>query len=364
MTHRASLPLHIAIACSPVAPVGHGLAGGMLRMMESTFAALLARGFQVTLFAPEGSVCPVDGVTLHPIPGVLQPTQAAPEQQAAYPMIADGVLSHMWHALWAEQDSFDLIVNLAHDWLPFYLTPTFRVPVVHIPNLGDVCAATTDAVRRVAAAQPNRVAVFSRAQADDLGLVDNVPVLSFGLDLARYRFCEKSEGYLIWAGRISPEKGIEDSLEVARRGGEQLVIAGAVNDDAYWQTLQRDYAHEIDYRGMCDLDTLQTLLGGARALLQTQKWCEAFGIVTVEAMACGTPIIGYQRGANAELIADGVSGFLTAPDDVAGCLDALSKLGHIDRARCRAVAEERFSVSAFGQRLCQWIEYFLPGKDE
>lgn len=340
------------------------MAGGMLRMMESTFAALLARGWQVTLFAPEGSVCPVDGVELRSMPGALQPTQAALDAQTAYPMIADGVVSHMWRALWADQERFDVIVNLAHDWLPFYLTPMFRVPVIHIPNLGDVCAATSDALRRVAAAQPDRVAVFSRAQADDLGLPDNVPVLSFGLDLARYHFCETPGDYLIWAGRLSPEKGIEDSLEVARRSGERLVIAGPVSDDAYWQALQRDYAHTIDYRGMCDQDTLQKLLGGARALLQTQKWREAFGIVTAEAMACGTPVIAYQRGANAELIADGVSGFLTAPDDVAACLDALSKLGHIDRAGCRAMAEDRFSLAAYGHRLCRWIGLFVPGKDD
>ncbi len=313
--------MRILFMASPVAPLGAGKTGGVTLHVKNAAEALRLKGHYAAVLAPEDSILP--GIDLLTVPGSFQPSLASEADEKIYPIPEQSVLGAMWREAFAQQSSYDAIINAAHDWLPYYLTDFFSTPVLHMVNMADVNAPTTAEIARVSRTFPGRVSVMTKAQADRLTGLKNPTLVSFGIDLSVYEFVENNTGGLMWAGRISPEKGLEDALAIARDLDEPLIIAGAVDDQAYWAPLEAEFRAQIDYRGFLSTSELQKLLGGARALLQTQKWHEALGIVTIEAMACGTPVVAYARGANKELIKDGVTGWLVAPDDRGGAAQAV-----------------------------------------
>lgn len=356
-----SAPLSILIVSSPVGPLGSGPVGGVTRMIENTLISLDDLGHKATLIAPAGSQLSlaVQNFDLVDVAGNLQPSLASNDAQAIYPIVADSVLAAMWRKAYELQGDFDVIVNFAHDWLPYYLTPIFDVPVAHMINLGNVCSVTTGEICRVGQSDASRLGLMSSAQATELGISGDPEIVSFGIDTSLYQVTDESDGGLCWAGRISPEKGLEDALCVAAAIGEPLEIAGPIGDVDYWKRLSKQYDSSIRYHGYLGQMSLQKLLGQARALLQTQKWNEAFGIVTIEAMACGTPVIAYDRGANSELVKNGVSGYLVDGNDVQAVIDAVRCIQRINRNSCRQYVVENYSLSAYTRRLDQWIMRIL-----
>lgn len=348
--------MHILVLAPPAAPLGHGAAGGITTHISQTLKALRHLGHQVQVIAPHGSH--LEGCTLIPIQGALQPSAAGEpcDAHSIYPVPPTSVLAAMWREALSLQAQYDLILNFAQDWLPYYLTEFFHTPVAHIANMGAVNATTCAEMARVSRIFPGRVAVLSEAQAADLKDVRTPFLLSIGFDFAAYPFCAQPTGGLIWAGRISKEKGLEDALKIAAQTGASLSIAGAVDDETYWQRLRQEYSDQIDYRGFLVGQELMAFLGSGRVLFQTQKWSEAFGIVTVESLACGTPVIAYDRGANGELVADGLTGFLVPADKWALAAEKVAHLDKISRAACRAHAEDRFSLLTYAARLKTWLE--------
>jgi glycosyltransferase involved in cell wall biosynthesis len=151
--------------------------------------------------------------------------------------------------------------------------------------------------------------------------------------------------YLAFIGRISVEKRVDRAIEIARRAGMKIKIAAKI--DAADQEYFRSIEHLLDdplVECIGEVDDLgkQDLLGGAYALLFPIDWPEPFGLVIIEAMACGTPVIAFRCGSVPELIEDGVTGFIV--DDIDEAVAALAKTKDIDRRRCREVFEERFSA--------------------
>lgn len=348
--------MRVLIVSSPVAPLGDGRTGGITRQLETMCKALSLHDHRFQILAPEGSKLAGFQSHLQDVAGALQPSLASDESEPVYPIPAGSVLAEMWRAAFQRQNQFDLIVNVAQDWLPYYVCGFFKTPVCHMVNMGDVDPATSREIIRCANSIQNRVAFLSRTQAAQFDGVLNPVIVPLGLDLDRYDFVASPAGGLIWGGRISPEKGLEDALEIAKRCGETLAIAGAIDDETYWRDVQDQYGPQIAYRGFMTQSKFQSFLGHGRALLQTQKWQEAFGLVTLEALACGTPVIAYARGANSELIKDGVSGFLVEPDNIDQAIAASGKIAQIDRKTCRDAIAESHSLSAFAKRMDQWLE--------
>ena len=182
-----------------------------------------------------------------------------------------------------------------------------------------------------------------------------LPPIHHGIDVASYPFSARSEGYLFFLGRIVPEKGVEYAVEIARRAGRELVIAGVVQErEAEYgeRMLAMTDGRQIRYVGEAGPEQKRRLLGGADALLFPIVWDEPFGLVVIEAFACGTPVLAFAAGSAPELIEPGQTGYLAEPgaDPLApgGGVDRLARavelVGSLSRQRCREEAEQRFTV--------------------
>jgi glycosyltransferase involved in cell wall biosynthesis len=167
---------------------------------------------------------------------------------------------------------------------------------------------------------------------------------------------------LVFLGRIERIKGTHGAIAIARTAGRPLVIAGVVADQAYFAAEVAPHLAPgmVDYIGEIDDAGKNALLGQAAALLMPIEWDEPFGIVMIEALACGTPVIAYRRGSVPEVIENGVTGFVV--DDVATAAIAVAQLRRIDRDNCRREVERRFSSDAIVDACVALYERMLDGR--
>jgi glycosyltransferase involved in cell wall biosynthesis len=174
-------------------------------------------------------------------------------------------------------------------------------------------------------------------------------VVHHGLDPERHPLGRGEGGFALFLGRLNWCKAPDLAIEAARRAGVELVVGGARHEEpedppGWWGALERALAGPgVRHLGPVGGHLKQRLLGAARALLMPIRWEEPFGLVMIEAMLSGTPVVTFPRGAAAEIVEEGVTGFLV--EDAAGMADALRRAGDLDRERCRRRARERFSAS-------------------
>ncbi len=188
---------------------------------------------------------------------------------------------------------------------------------------------------------------ISHAQRAPFPFVGWRATVHHGLPAERYRLAPDRGRYLAFLGRISPEKRLDWAIEIAGRAGYPLRVAAKID------RADRDYFHEtieplmrqphVEYLGEIDDSEKQAFLGGALALVFPIDWPEPFGLVMIEAMACGTPVVAYRRGSVPEIIDPGITGFVC--DDLESAVAAVARCAELSRERCRARFEQRFSVS-------------------
>ena len=350
--------LKLLFVSTPVGPLGSGLGGGVELTVVNLVTALTQRGHQVEIAAPEGSQ--LEGIQPIQIPGMLQPTAHTQGRDTPAIMVDNAVLAQQWAYARQVQENYDLIVNFAYDWLPFYLTPFFKVPIAHFVSMGSLSRVMDRAIVGIHSTYPGTLGAYTQAQIDTFPKGLTWQLLSSAIDLQQYHYCRTPGPALAWLGRISPEKGLEDAVAAAQYTQTPLKILGKLENTDYWQSIQTAYPDApIDYLGFVNTQQLQTIVRSCRGLLMTPRWVEAFGNVAIEALACGVPVISYRRGGPAEIIDHGKTGWLVEPDSVEGLVQAIQQLDGIDRHYCRQQAETQYSLPALGERFEQWFTTML-----
>ena len=235
-------------------------------------------------------------------------------------------------------DQFDLIHN-NFDFLPLTYMHMTSAPV--LTTIHGFSSPEIMPVFRKYNGLAYYVAISSADRHPDL---DYIATIHHGIELAQFTFRPEPGEYLLFFGRMHPDKGAKEAIEIARRSGLRLVMAGIVQDRDYFE---REVAPNLDGErvtflgsvGPADRDALR---GGALALLHPIQFDEPFGLSVIEANACGTPVVAYRRGSMDEVVAHGRTGFLVA--DASEAAAALGRVRDLDRSECRDWVEERFSA--------------------
>jgi glycosyltransferase involved in cell wall biosynthesis len=287
---------------------------------------LVRRGVEVTLFATADSVTSARLVAVCP-----RGYEEDPELDAK-----------VWECLHISEvferaHEFDLIHN-HFDFLPLTYSALVSTPVVTT-----IHGFSSPKILPVYRKYDRRVFYVSISNADRAPDLTYIATVYHGIDLQMFTFRDQPEDYLLFFGRIHPDKGTAEAIEIARRAGKRLLLAGIIQDRGYWE---RDVAPHVDgdrirYLGSAGPQLRDRLLGGALALLHPIRFAEPFGLSVVEAMACGTPVIAFSRGSMPELLRHGETGFLVS--GVEEAVEAVRRIPSLDRRRCRREAEERFS---------------------
>ena len=318
--------------------------GGTERVIAGLCDGLTARGHEVVLFAAASSDT---DASLESYGAPLRHRMTREELAEVAPHLHLRLLDDVYQ----RADEFDVVHSHVDVWtLPFTKhTPTPTVVTLH--GRLDI-----DQVREVLPLYPDVAIVsISDAQRDALAGADVrwAATVYNGLDLASYASSEVERGdHLAFLGRICPEKRPDLAIEVARRTGRPLQIAAKVDptDVEYHQTVIEPLLGDgIEFLGEIDETRKADFLAGAAATLFPSDWPEPFGLVMIESMAAGTPVIALRRGSVPEVVADAVSGFIC--DDVDDMVDAVRRLDEIDHEACRRHAA-RFDVAA----MCEGYE--------
>jgi glycosyltransferase involved in cell wall biosynthesis len=334
--------MRIALVAHLRHPIRPPFMGGMEAHSWHLARALRARGHDVTVFAPGDSDLEGD---LHPVLPVHYDHHFpwndyhGTETLNAY---VDGAMARAMAAL--RDGGFDVIHNNGLHRYPLRLARAYGLPTVtslHVPPFDPLSRAVRDSRAPWA-----RLTVTSGRQLDSWwpeGAPEEAHVVHNGIALGDWPFSAQGGGGAVWAGRITPNKGLHLAIEAARIAGVPLTVFGTVEDEAYFEARVRPHLRgDIRYGGHLGAGDLAAELGRADAFLFTPLWDEPFGLAAVEAMACGAPVAAVDQGAVREVV--GRAGRYAPPDAPDALAHALNDAFEIPRNVPRGRVEERFSI--------------------
>lgn len=322
-------PLRIGLVAPPWVPVPPPEYGGTELVIDQLARGMTAAGHEVVLFTTGESTCPVE--RHWSLPAAVGTTGSLHHElghvQAAYAALGSCDVIHdhtLLGPLWAIARRVEQpVVTTAHGAFTPELTELFR-------TVGDHVA----------------VVAISEHQRSTAPTVPVAAVIHHGIDVARQPVGDGDGGYVAFLGRMHPDKGVHRAIQIARAAGKRLLIAAKM-----WEPVELRYFDEVVqpllgpdavYVGQVGGAAKHELLGGAEALVNPIRWPEPFGLVMVEALAAGTPVLAFPEGAAPEIIDHGRTGFLCTDED-----DMAARLGQVvdlDRRTCRADALIRFST--------------------
>jgi glycosyltransferase involved in cell wall biosynthesis len=349
--------MRVALVAPLVSRIAQPYTGGAQALLADLARGLTRRGHSVTLFARSGSSVPGVAIEHIEVPESVRPSSfSEPVQQrptdSGFFAQANTFLD-LFLTLRQRQGEFDLLHAHAFDWPAFACSTLIqRIPVYHTLHLPAVSSEINDALQTLhRQAHPLKLITVSHACARTYaGYTPIDHVIYNGLDVDSIPFAEQvaPDAPLLFAGRITPEKGVEAAIDIAARAGRHLLIAGSIYDQRYYEERiaprLQDAAERVTYLGPLERSTLWEIMGQALGLLFPIEWDEPFGLVPVEAMATGTPVIAYRRGAAQEILVQGETGFLVEPGDRARASEAVEALAQLSRPRCRLHVEQSFSL--------------------
>jgi len=309
---------------------------------------LVTMGIDVTLFATS------DSVTAGKLVSVCE-----------HPYSEDpGIDAKVWECLhiaelFERADEFDLIHN-HYDFLPLTYSSFTQTPLVTT-----IHGFSSDAILPVYKKYNDSSYYVAISESDRSAELDYISTIHHGIDLEQFSFQPQADDddYLLFLGRIHPDKGVIDAIEVASRTGRRLVIAGIIQDEEYFrqQIEPRIDGTDVQYIGSVGPEKRQTIMGGALAMLHLIHFDEPFGLSVVESLACGTPVIAYGRGSMPELIRHERTGFIV--DDLDAAVTAVGKIKTLDRQTCRQDVEQRFTSQRMAREYVEIYHQILQDRE-
>jgi len=312
--------------------------GGTERVVSYLTEALVELGHDVTLFASGDST-----TRSRLVPVVERSLRLAPHR-------SDWL---MWHTMMLDRvfssaSEFD-VIHFHVDYLHYPMARHCATPCFTTLH-GRLDLPDLVPLHRHFREQP--LVSISHSQRKPLAESRWIATVPHGLPEQLLRFHAEPGDYLAFVGRISPEKRVDRAIEIAIGTGMPLRIAAKVDrvDEVYFEREICPLLHHplVDYVGEIDQDAKNDFIGNARALLFPIDWPEPFGLVMIESLACGTPVVAYRCGAVPEIIEDGVTGYIVG--DQARAIDAVRRIDRIERAACRRAFEKRFTARLMAQR--------------
>jgi UDP-glucose:tetrahydrobiopterin glucosyltransferase len=339
--------MKVAIVAPLVTAIREPQRGGSQAFVSDLARGLVDRGHEVHLYAASGSEVPdvqvidtgvdhrVLAATLYRASGAIAPGLADAEKAFAgvYAAVREG--------------RYDVVHNHAFDAPAVSLATTLGAPVVHTLHLPPD-AAVAGAVRRAARFDsPPTVAGVSACQASAWRRVSPVAaILPPYIPTRLIHFSPTAENRAVFAGRLSPEKGATEAIEIARAARIGIDVYGDSYDDEYTREQiepRRGQPGVVIHPGV-PRTAIWEVMARAAVVLCPARWEEPFGMVAAEAQACGTPVVAFRRGALGEVIVDGLTGFLVAPDDISAAADAVNRATELSRPECRLHAERHLDL--------------------
>jgi glycosyltransferase involved in cell wall biosynthesis len=331
-----------------VPPISYG---GTERIVSYLTEELVHAGHDVTLFASGDSI--TEARLIAPCPQALR-------------LCPDYLDCMAYNFLQLEQvfqrvNDFD-VIHFHNDYLHYPLSRRHRA--VHVTTLhGRLDIPDLVPLYREFSDMP--VISISNSQREPLEWVNWQRTVYHGLPVDAFELRPNRGDYLAFLGRISPEKRVDRAIKIAKRAGMKLKIAAKI-DKVDLDYFNRDIRHLLDdplveFVGEIGDEQKQDFLGNAYALLFPIDWPEPFGLVMIEAIACGTPVIACRRGSVPEVIDDGITGFIV--DDLDQAVRALDRVGRMDRTRCRRAFEERFSARRMARDYIAVYEKLIATRD-
>jgi glycosyltransferase involved in cell wall biosynthesis len=240
--------------------------------------------------------------------------------------------------LFENTDGFDIIHN-HFDYLPLTYSGMTSTPV-----LTTIHGFSSPDILPVYKKYNDKTFYVSISDADRSPELDYIRTIHHGIDIRQFDFQPQPEDSLIFFGRIHADKGARQAIEIARASNKNLILAGIIQDQSYYDQHVAPFVDDdrVIYVGSVGPAERSRLLGNACALLHPIQFDEPFGLSVIEAMACGTPVIAFNRGSMAELIKNNWNGFLV--ENVDEAIEMVTHLKEIDRAYCRRYAERHFTV--------------------
>jgi len=308
---------------------------------------LVQMGLEVTLFASGDSLTSGTLISVCPRP--------YSEDASVDPKVAECL--HISEVFERAAD-FDLIHN-HFDFLPLTYSG-----LVETPLITTIHGFSSSAIIPVYKKYNERCHYVAISEADRSPDLDYLATIHHGIDLAKFPFSEAQGKYLLFFGRIHPEKGVQEAIQVAHKTGIKLLIAGIIQDQDYFDARVEPFldGETVEYLGPVGPDRRGKLLSQATALLHLISFDEPFGLSLVESMACGTPVIAFNRGSMPEIIRHDETGFIVADIDEAA--EAVAAISSISRSACRKDVELRFSRARMAQDyVAAYRKILEPGAD-
>jgi glycosyltransferase involved in cell wall biosynthesis len=322
--------MRIALVAPPWVPVPPPSYGGTEAVLDNLARGLRAAGHDVLLFATGDSTCAVDVRSVLP---------------QAVGTVATGAATELHHVVHAYEAVCDWGADVVHDHTlvgPVY-GPRFGIPIV-TTNHGPFDGELRDLYRAIGACVP--VIAISGHHASTAGEIPIAAVIHHGVDLDAYTVGDGDGGYALFLGRMSPDKGVHVAARLAREAGVPLRIAAKMREPAERAYFDRHVAPllgpDVEYVGEVGGRDKSELLARATCLLNPIQWPEPFGMVMIEALASGTPVVATPRGSVREIVTDGVTGLVAETDR--DLVTALRHVDELDRTACRREAVTRFSI--------------------